>query len=318
MPVRLSAPLCLGDLAERLGGKLDPGLASQKIHALSAPEELNEAGCLVPVFRPRSLRDLKSPPPDGTVFLVLPSLAERLPPGRRWHHEAPPEVLASLLEEGSRGEEFPDERALAQIDPGASLAPSARIGAGAVVRSGAWVGEGVILEPRVILFGGVVLEAGVRVGAGSVLGRPGFGWLPGPQGTRRMPHRGGVLVQEEAEIGALCTVDAGVLRPTCIGRRARLDSHVHVGHNTQIGAGVHVAAQSGFAGSVEIGDGVLIGGQVGVADHVVVGAGARLAAKAGVIGDIPAGMTVAGYPAIERTRWLRALARLFRPRTETS
>jgi UDP-3-O-[3-hydroxymyristoyl] glucosamine N-acyltransferase len=127
-----------------------------------------------------------------------------------------------------------------------------------------------------------------------------------------MPHPGGVLVEEDAELGALCTVDAGVLGPTRIGRGARLDSHVHVGHNARIGPGVHVAAQSGFAGSVEIGAGALVGGQVGVADHVTVGAGARLAAKSGVIGDIPAGTTVAGYPAVEHRRWLRALARLFR------
>jgi UDP-3-O-[3-hydroxymyristoyl] glucosamine N-acyltransferase len=105
-----------------------------------------------------------------------------------------------------------------------------------------------------------------------------------------------------------------VLTPTRIGPRARLDSHVHVGHNAQIGADVHVAAQSGFAGSVRVEDGAMIGGQVGVADHVTIGRGARLAARSGVIGDIPAGMTVAGYPAIERGRWLRALARLFRSR----
>jgi len=57
---------------------------------------------------------------------------------------------------------------------------------------------------------------------------------------------------------------------------------------------------------------VLVGGQAGFADHVTVGDGARVAAKSGVIGDVPAGATVAGYPAVPRTRWLRALARLYR------
>ena len=52
--------------------------------------------------------------------------------------------------------------------------------------------------------------------------------------------------------------------------------------------------------------------QVGIADHVTVGEGARVAAKSGVIGDVPAGTVVAGYPAVARVRWLRALARAFR------
>lgn len=312
MSVQLTTQLRLGDLVERLGGELDPNLKSKTISMISAPGEPSGEGILVPIFQPRALSELTLSQREESLFLTLPSLTERLPSDRCWQHPSPMEVMATLLHEFTIVEEIPDERALAQIDPGASIAATARIGAGCILRANTQVGDSVVLEPRVILFGGVTLEPGVRVGVGSVLGRPGFGWIPGVNGTSRMPHRGGVWVEEGAEIGAFCTIDAGVLRSTRIGRGARLDSHVHVGHNVQIGAGVHIAAQSGFAGSAIIQEGVLIGGQVGVADHAVVGAGARLAAKAGVIGDIPAGMTVAGYPAIERIRWLRALARLFR------
>jgi UDP-3-O-[3-hydroxymyristoyl] glucosamine N-acyltransferase len=68
----------------------------------------------------------------------------------------------------------------------------------------------------------------------------------------------------------------------------------------------------GLAGSVVLGRGVLVGGQAGIADHVTVGNGARIAAKSGVIGDVPAGATYAGYPAVPRVRWLRAFARMLR------
>jgi UDP-3-O-[3-hydroxymyristoyl] glucosamine N-acyltransferase len=112
------------------------------------------------------------------------------------------------------------------------------------------------------------------------------------------------------ELGALCTVDAGTLGPTRIRRGAKLDAHVHVGHNVEIGPGCLIAAQAGFAGSTRLGAGVLVGGQAGFADHVSVGDGARVAAKSGVIGDVPARQTVAGFPAVPRIRWLRAMARL--------
>jgi UDP-3-O-[3-hydroxymyristoyl] glucosamine N-acyltransferase len=121
-----------------------------------------------------------------------------------------------------------------------------------------------------------------------------------------------VIIDDDVVIGPLSTVDSGTLSPTRIRRGAKLDAHVHVAHNVDIGEGSIVAAQVGFAGSVRIGKGVLVGGQAGFADHVRVGDGARIAAKSGVIGDIPAGSVVAGYPAVARGRWLRALARLYR------
>ncbi len=34
-----------------------------------------------------------------------------------------------------------------------------------------------------------------------------------------------MIVEDDADIGALCTVDAGTLSPTVIGRGAKLDSH---------------------------------------------------------------------------------------------
>jgi UDP-3-O-[3-hydroxymyristoyl] glucosamine N-acyltransferase len=191
------------------------------------------------------------------------------------------------------------------------VARSAQISPGAVVLPGATIGEGSSVGPNAVIYGGSVIGARVSVGAGAVIGRPGFGWVTGPNGRlRRMPQRGGVQVDDEVEIGALCTVDAGTLDPTRIGAGTKLDAHVHVGHNVQIGRHCLVAAQSGFAGSVVIEDDVWIGGQVGVKDHVRIGAGARLAAKSGVIGDVPPGATVAGFPAVPRLRWLRAMARL--------
>jgi UDP-3-O-[3-hydroxymyristoyl] glucosamine N-acyltransferase len=175
------------------------------------------------------------------------------------------------------------------------------------------VGEGCVLGPHVVLSPRVVLGARVRIDASSVIGRPGFGWVFGPNGAvRAMPQLGGVVIEDDVVIGPLCTVDAGTLSPTRIRRGAKLDAHVHVAHNCDIGEGTIIAAQSGFAGSVIVGRGVLVGGQVGVADHCTIGDGARIAAKSGVIGDVPEGAVVAGYPAVPRTRWLRALGSLYR------
>jgi UDP-3-O-[3-hydroxymyristoyl] glucosamine N-acyltransferase len=273
-------------LASRHGGRVLAG------HAV-APERLvpiegARAGDLAPLLAQRFLKAAAGAVARGAALLVDASLEARLRQplpalGPTWVHEEAAWALAELLDD-SRVPEAP-----AAVGEGCSIAPTA------------------VLGPR------VVVGARVRIGAGAVVGHPGFGWAFGRGGAvRAIPQRGGVVIEDDVSIGPLCTVDAGTLSPTRIGRGAKLDAHVHVGHNTEIGEGTLVAAQCGFAGSVKIGRGVLVGGQVGVADHCVIGDGARIAAKSGVIGDVPPGATYAGYPAVPRMRWLRALARLYR------
>jgi UDP-3-O-[3-hydroxymyristoyl] glucosamine N-acyltransferase len=199
-----------------------------------------------------------------------------------WIHDHPKWALAALLGEVTVAP------AVAVWGADCSIAPTA------------------VLGPR------VALGERVTIGPGCVIGHPGFGWAIGEGGAvRPIPQLAGVVIESDVSLGPMCTVDAGTLSPTRVRRGAKLDAHVHVGHNVDIGEGTIVAAQSGFAGSVKLGRGVLVGGQVGVADHVVVGDGARIAAKSGVTGDVAAGVTVAGYPAVPRMRWLRALAKLY-------
>lgn len=181
------------------------------------------------------------------------------------------------------------------------------------------IGPGCRIGPGAQVLPGVRLGARVTIGPGTVVGIAGFGHATGEGGAvRPIPQLGGVVIEDDVHIGALSTIACGTLGPTILRRGARLDAQVHVGHNCEIGPETLIAAQCGFAGSVTIGAGVLIGGQVGIADHVRIGAGARIAAKSGVIGDVPEGVTVGGYPAVERRRWLRGLAELYRRRERGS
>jgi UDP-3-O-[3-hydroxymyristoyl] glucosamine N-acyltransferase len=303
--VPVSPPLSLATLAERHGGTVDEGAGSFGVACIAALEHAAE-GALCP-FTSRRYTELAIAALDaGASLLVDVELASLVPAGTRWVHPHASWALAGVLAHLA-----PD----AERD--AEIAPDVSIGAGAIVMGGARVGGGTFIEPHAVVYPRVRIGARVVIGAGAVIGRPGFGWAAGPGGElRRIPQLGGVWIEDDVEVGPLATIDAGTLSPTVVGRGAKLDAHVHVGHNVVVGPGTLVAAQSGFAGSVRIGARVRIGGQAGIADHAHVGDGAEVAAKAGVIGDIPAGAVVAGYPAVGRARWLRGVARMLGARRQ--
>jgi UDP-3-O-[3-hydroxymyristoyl] glucosamine N-acyltransferase len=293
------------ELVSRFGGRVDAEAAAESITRVVSPEHATRPNELVVLTSARRLDAARRAP---GIVLCSEELVARLDRARCWAHAHAMWVVARLVSPlvvPARPGAAPD----AVVEPGASVASDVALGPGAVVLSGARIGEGSQIGAGAVIFGSVVLQRRVVVGPLAVVGRPGFGWVTGPDGNlERMPQLGGVVVEDDVEIGPLCTVDSGTLGPTLIKRGAKLDAHVHVGHNAEIGEHTLIAAQSGFAGSARIGRSVLVAGQVGVADHVCVGDGARLSAKSGVIGDVPAGAVVAGFPAVARITWLRAMA----------
>ena len=217
------------------------------------------------------------------------------------------------------------------IHPSAAIAPSARLGRDASVGPHAVIGEdvvigdGCVLGPGVVVYPGVragerfvaharvVVREGVRIGdrvtlhAGAVVGSDGFGYLPGPDGIRKIPQVGTVVLEDDVEIGANATVDRAALGETRIGRGTKIDNLVMVAHGCQIGPFCLLAAQVGLAGGTTLGAGVMLGGQVGSAGHLTVGAGAKVAAKSGIHNDLDAQGTYGGIPAIDIRDWRRAV-----------
>lgn len=160
------------------------------------------------------------------------------------------------------------------------------------------VGNGSVLGAGVVIHAGVTIGSGADVGDGVVLGAPGFGMSPGKRGPATMlPHRAGVVLEDDVVLGSHTNVAAGLIEPTWIGKGTRIDALVQIAHNCRIGEGCILAAQVGLAGSVELGSGCLIGGQAGFADHVRLGPGCKVAGQSGVTKSWAAGTVLVGFPA---------------------
>jgi len=208
-----------------------------------------------------------------------------------------------------------DERAV--IGASVEIGAGSWIGAGTVISAGAKIGSGCEIYPNVTVYPGVTIGNRVAVHAGAVLGSDGFGYVRDVATGRyeKFPQVGRLEIADDVEIGANATIDRGALETTRIGRGAKIDNLVHIGHNCQIGENVVIAAQTGLSGSITIGDNVVLGGQVGIGEHARIEEGVMLGGQGGVLPHkILRGKGVAfwGTPAKPLREYLKELAVLAR------
>lgn len=198
------------------------------------------------------------------------------------------------------------------IYPLAHICNNVTLGSRVTVSPGAYIGDGVSIDndtyiyPNVVIGENTVIGAKVIINPGAVIGSEGFGFALEKGAHYKIPQTGGVVIEDNVEIGANVTIDKATLGNTIIGNGTKIDNLVQIGHNVKIGKNCIIVSQVGISGSVEVGDGVVLAGQVGVRDHVTIGNNAMIGAQSGVGNDIPEGQIYSGSPAIPHKTWLRA------------
>ncbi len=201
----------------------------------------------------------------------------------------------------------------AVVEAGARIGPRTHVAPLVYIGAGVEVGEDCALGPHVALLAGVRLGRRVLVHPGAVLGADGFGFAFDGSQHRKVPQTGGVLVEDDVEIGANTTIDRATFGDTVIRRGTKIDNLVQIGHNVEVGEHSILVAQVGVSGSSRLGRGVVLAGQVGIADHVTVGDGVLVGAQGGVPSSLEAGGKFLGTPArpmLEAKRIMAAETRL--------
>ena len=202
---------------------------------------------------------------------------------------------------------------LTVVEAGAVIGPGVRLHALVYVGPGVEIGEGTIVYPHVSLCEGVRIGRRVVIHAGAVLGADGFGFAYDGSAHRKIPQVGGVVIEDDVEIGANTTIDRATFGDTIVRRGTKIDNLVQIGHNVEVGEHSLLVAQVGIAGSVRVGRGVVLAGQVGVADHLTIGDGVVVGAQAGIASSIEPGARLMGTPArptMQARRIIAAQARL--------
>jgi UDP-3-O-[3-hydroxymyristoyl] glucosamine N-acyltransferase len=188
----------------------------------------------------------------------------------------------------------------AVISPEASIAATATIGANCFIAHGVTIGENSIIHPNATIYDGVTIGANCVIGPNTVIGFDGFGYAKTSDGTYdKIPQLGGVIIEDNVEIGACCTIDRAALADTIIKQGVKIDNLVQIAHNVEIGENTVIAAQVGISGSAKIGKDNQIAGQVGLVGHMYTADGVIIIAQSGVSKSLTKPGVYQGAPAKE-------------------
>lgn len=229
-----------------------------------------------------------------------------------------------------------NEHPFCGISPEACISPDATISSEATIAPFVFIGSRAVIESGVVLYPGCYVGDEVRIGAesvlyanvsigsrcelgqrlvlhaGTVIGSDGFGFARGTEDIAKIPHTGHVIVEDDVEMGACCTVDRATMGVTRIGRGCKFDNHVHIAHNATIGENCLFAAQTGVSGSTVVGSRVTCGGNVGISSQLKIDDDVVIGAKAGVTKSLTQAGTYMGFPSIPASQWRRAQVALRR------
>lgn len=164
------------------------------------------------------------------------------------------------------------------------------------------VGDNCIIHPNVSIYDNCIIGNNVVVHSGSAIGSDAFYFNTKKNRDvwyKKMQSCGRVVIEDDVEIGANCTIDRGVSADTRIGKGCKLDNLVHLGHEVELGKNCLLAAQVAIAGAVKVGNGVTIWGQVGISKTLSIGDNAVIMAQSGVPGDLEGNKSYWGSPTRE-------------------
>lgn len=196
------------------------------------------------------------------------------------------------------------------------VAPTAVIGKNTIIQPGAFIGNNVkigkncLIHSNVSVYDDCVIGDNVTIHAGTVLGADAFYYKKRPEGFDKLKSGGRVVIEDNVDLGALCTIDRGVTGDTTIKKGTKIDNQVHIGHDTVIGEKCLIASQTGIAGCVVIEDEVTIWGQVGMTSGITIGKKAVILAQSGVSKSLEGNQTYFGYPAGEAREKYREMSAL--------
>jgi len=168
--------------------------------------------------------------------------------------------------------------------------------------------DGAIIHANVSIYDNVEIGANSIIHANTVLGSHAFYYKKKESGYDPLVTCGKLIIEDNVEIGAACTIDKGVTAATIIGEGSKIDNMVQIGHDTVIGKNCLFASQVGIAGCVTIEDNVTLWGQVGIASGITLKKNLVMLAQSGTNKTLEGDRVYFGSPAEEARKKMKEMA----------
>lgn len=179
------------------------------------------------------------------------------------------------------------------IDPSARIADDVTIGPYAVIGPDVVIGEGTEIGPHTVVKGPTVIGKRNRI----------FQFASVGEECQDLKYKGEptrLIIGDDNTIREFTTLQRGTIQDaeeTRIGSHCLFMAYSHVAHDCIIGNHVILANSAQVAGHCVIDDHAILGGNTGVHQFCQIGTHAFVGAGSTVLKDIPAFVTMQGYPA---------------------
>lgn len=187
---------------------------------------------------------------------------------------------------------------------GAYISRNAIIGNNCKIFPGAYIGRGAIIGDNVYIGTGVKIMGEVHIGnnviirENTVIGADGLTTDRDENGRAlTIPQFGGVIIEDDVQIGALTVIGRGAIDNTVIKRGTKIDNSCFISHNVVIGEDAFIVGETIMFGSSSLGNQGYISGNATIRDGRHVGNGAKVGMGAVVTKDVEDGVIVKGNPA---------------------
>jgi len=153
-------------------------------------------------------------------------------------------------------------------------------------------------------FVGLKMYSGIHIGKNFIkqpyctIGTEGFSYERNENGElEKFPQLGGVIIEDNVEIGAYTNIQKGTLGYTTIHSGCKIGPYCNVGHNTEMGRNTFVAGGCNFGGGTIIGESSWIGMGTIVIQDIKVGGNVMVGGGSLVVKDIGDDWLAYGAPA---------------------
>lgn len=299
--MKFPSPVSVAWIAELINAKIE-GNANGQCLGINEIHKVEE-GDLVFVDHPKYYKKCTD---SAASFIIIDQSTECPPNKALLIVEQPFEAYLKIVE---HFRPFQQQTSLIHptvtIGEGTTLAPNTYIGEHVTI------GKNCTIHPNVTILSHCIIGDEVVVQSGTTIGSDAFYYNSKKNRSvwyKKMKSCGRVILHNQVEVGAGCTIDRGVTHDTVIGEGTKMDNMVHIGHDVVVGKNCLFAAQVGIGGATVIEDGVVLWGQVGVSKTLTIGANAVVMGQTGVPSNLEGGKVYFGYPAEEAISKKRELA----------